>query len=83
MQIHFLNYENKSDMAQNSTQITGIAFSELKAERKQLGTENYGKMLFCQNFNRYRTSHIGEFQGPLEEEGVEVGTFKMPSQDKL
>ena len=39
-------------MAQNSTQITGIAFSELKAEKKQLVTENQGKMLFCQNFNR-------------------------------
>ena len=39
-------------MAQNSTQITGIAFSELKAEKKQLVTKNYGKMLFCQSFNR-------------------------------
>jgi len=28
------------DMAQNSTQITGIAFSELKAEKGQLVTEN-------------------------------------------
>jgi len=27
-------------MAQNSSQITGIAFSELKAEKKQLVTEN-------------------------------------------
>jgi len=27
-------------MAENSTQITGIAFSELKAEKKQLVTEN-------------------------------------------
>ena len=35
MQIHFLNVEKKSiDMAQNSTQITGIVFSELKAEKK-------------------------------------------------
>ena len=41
-------------MAQNSTQITGIAFSELKAEKRQLVTENWGKMLFCQNFNEYR-----------------------------
>ena len=43
-------------MAQNSTQITGIAFSELKAEKKQKVTENQGrpKMLFFQNFNRYR-----------------------------
>ena len=42
MQIHFLNFEknNNIDMAQNSTQITGIAFSELKAEKKQLVTEN-------------------------------------------
>ena len=43
MQIHFLNFEKNTkniDMAQNSTQITGIAFSELKAERKQLVTEN-------------------------------------------
>ena len=41
-------------MAQNSTQITGITFSELKAEKRQLVTENSGKKLFCQNFNRYR-----------------------------
>jgi len=27
-------------MAQNSSQITGIAFSELKAEKKQLVTES-------------------------------------------
>jgi len=27
-------------MAQNSTQTTGISFSELKAEKKQLATEN-------------------------------------------
>ena len=41
MQIHFLNFEKKDiDMAKNSTQITGIAFSELKAEKKQLVTEN-------------------------------------------
>ena len=35
MQIHFLNSEKNIDMAQNSIQITGIAFSELKAEKKQ------------------------------------------------
>ena len=29
MQIHFLNFEKNIDMAQNSTQITGIAFSEV------------------------------------------------------
>ena len=41
MPIHFLNFGKKNiDMAQNSTQITGIAFSELKAEKKQLVTEN-------------------------------------------
>ena len=40
MQIHFLNFEKEHDMAQNSTQITGIAFSELKAEKRQLLTEN-------------------------------------------
>ena len=28
------------DMAQNSTQVTAITFSELKAEEKQLVTEN-------------------------------------------
>jgi len=34
MQIHFLNFEkNHYNMAQNSTQITGIAFSELKGEK--------------------------------------------------
>ena len=55
MQIHFLNLEKKNnDMAQNSAQIKGNAFSELKVEKKQLVTENEGKMLFCQNFNRYR-----------------------------
>ena len=41
MQIHFLNFEKKNiDMAQNSTQIAVIAFSELEAEKKQLVTEN-------------------------------------------
>ena len=59
-------------MAQNSTQITRIAFSEIKAEKKQLlnQAENQGKMLFCRNFNRneYTTCHVGEFQGPLEGE---------------
>ena len=40
MQIHFLNFEKNIDMAQNSTQITGITFSELKAEKKQLVIEN-------------------------------------------
>jgi len=30
-------------MAQNSTQIAGIAFSELKAEKKQQVNENLGK----------------------------------------
>ena len=38
--MHFLNFEKEIDMAQNSTQITGIVFSELKAEKKQLVTEN-------------------------------------------
>jgi len=37
MEIHFLNFEKKNiDMAQNFTQITGIAFSELKAEKRPL-----------------------------------------------
>ena len=41
MQIHFLYFEKKNiDVAKNSTQITGIALSELKAEKKQLVTEN-------------------------------------------
>ena len=41
MLVHFLNFEKKNiDMAPNSTQITGIAFSELKAEKRQLVTEN-------------------------------------------
>ena len=34
------------DMAQNSTQITRFIFSELKAEKKQLVTENSGKICF-------------------------------------
>ena len=34
MQIHFLIFEKKNiDMAQNSTQITGIAFSELRQRK--------------------------------------------------
>ena len=41
MQIDFLNYERKNiDKAWNSTQITGIAFSELKPEKKKLIAEN-------------------------------------------
>ena len=44
MQIHFLNKKNKLkkniDVAQNSTQITGIAFWELKAEKKKLVIES-------------------------------------------
>ena len=38
----YYNFEenNNIDMAQNSTQITGIAFPELKAEKRQLVTEN-------------------------------------------
>ena len=35
-------------MSQNSTQITGIAFSELKAEKKQLVTEIKVKCCFIQ-----------------------------------
>ena len=34
MEIYFLNFEKRIDMAQNSTQIIGIAFSEQKAEKK-------------------------------------------------
>ena len=40
MQIHFQNFEENLDMAQNSTPITGIAFPELKPEKKPLVTEN-------------------------------------------
>ena len=40
MQIHFLNFEEeKLIWFKNSTQMTGITFSELKAEKKQLVTE--------------------------------------------
>ena len=39
MLIHFLNFEKNIDMAQNSTEIAEIAFSELKAEKKQLVVE--------------------------------------------
>ena len=53
MQIHFLKFGKKNiDMAKNFTQKTVIALSELKAEKKQLVTENPGKIMFCQNFNR-------------------------------
>ena len=34
MQIHFLNFEKNIDMAQNSTQITGIAFFRTKGREK-------------------------------------------------
>ena len=41
MQIHFLNFEEKNIyMAQKSTQIIAIAFSEPKATKKQLVSEN-------------------------------------------
>ena len=40
MQIHFPNFEKNIDMAQNFTQITRIAFSEIKVEKRQLVTEN-------------------------------------------
>ena len=41
MQIHFINKKKTNiDMTQNFTQITGISFSELKAEENQLVTEN-------------------------------------------
>ena len=41
MQKHLINFEKKNiHMAQNSIQITGIAFSKLKAKKKQLVTEN-------------------------------------------
>ena len=40
MQIHFLNFEKNIVIAQNSTQITEIVFSELKAAKKQLVNEN-------------------------------------------
>ena len=40
MQIHSLNFERKHQYGSKPTQITGIAFSELKAEKKQLVTEN-------------------------------------------
>jgi len=43
-------------MVQISNQITGIAFLELKVEKKQLVTENLGKMLFCHNLKRGRRS---------------------------
>ena len=46
MQIHFLNFEKNINMALNSVQITGIAFSELKAKNKQLVTENQVKCCF-------------------------------------
>ena len=34
MQIYFLNFEKNIDMAQNSTQITGIAFFRTKGREK-------------------------------------------------
>ena len=40
MQIHFLNFEKNINMAQNSAQVTEITVLELKAEKKQLVTEN-------------------------------------------
>ena len=43
MQIYFLNFEEKNnniDMAQNSTQITGFTFSELKLKKRKAMSEN-------------------------------------------
>ena len=76
MLIHFLNFEKNIDMAQNSTEITEIAFSELKAENKQLVAENLGKKVFWSKFQKVLTHHLGTFQGPLDGEGVDVGTLK-------
>jgi hypothetical protein len=45
---------------QTSTQITGIAFSELKPEKKKLITENLGKMLFCLNFEYWKGVRLGK-----------------------
>ena len=64
-------------MAQNSTQKTGIAFSELKAEKKQLVTENSGKILFCQNFNRCTCCR--QISAPSRERRSRDGYFKIPS----
>jgi len=38
MQIHFLNFEKNIDMAQNVTQITGIAFFRTKG--REAATSN-------------------------------------------
>ena len=46
------------DMAQNSTQTTVITFSELKAEKKKLVTENLGKILGKIGINSITSFHI-------------------------
>ena len=51
-------------MAQNSTQITGIAFSELKAEKKQLVTEIKVKCCFVKISIGIDMS-CGQISGPL------------------
>ena len=84
MQIHFLNLEKKNiDMAQNSTQITGIAFSELKAEKKkQLVTDIKVKCCFVKISICIDLScrHIS---GPSRGRRSGGGYFKIPSRDIL
>ena len=53
MQMHVLNLKKKHWYGSEFHSNTGIVYSEVKADKKQLVTENWGKMLFCQNFDGY------------------------------
>ena len=83
MQIHFLNFEKKNiDMAQNSAQITRFIFSELKAEKKQLVTENSGKICFVKISIGIDLS-CRQISGPSRGRRSGGMYFKIPSRDIL
>ena len=69
-------------MAQNSTQITGIAFSELKAEKKQLVTENKVNCCFVKISIGIDLS-CRQISGPSRGRRSGDGYFKLSSWDIL
>ena len=75
-------WKKNIDMAQISTQITGIAFSELKAEKKQLITKIKVKCCFVKISISIDLS-CRKISGPSRERRSGDGYFKTPSQDIL